>query len=304
MKTTLVIMAAWMGSRYGGLKQIDGFGPHDETILEYSVYDAIRAWFTDVVLIIRESFYEQFKEVLGNRFDDKIRVQYVFQEINPSIEWFEDIQHREKPRGTGHAVLAARDVVDSNFCVINADDYYGVDAYRQMFDWLSNKCKEDSCSMVGYILKNTLSDHGTVNRWICEVDDTWQLVNVQEWLKLWRDSATTVINPNGDSLPDTSIVSMNFWWFHQSFFNYLEDEFHKFLTVHGQDEWYEFYIPSAANNFSQNKANSCDVMISEDSWYGVTYAKDKETTQQAITKLVNEWIYPDHLWEKIPNSLL
>jgi len=297
MWASLLIMAAGMGSRYGGLKQIDWFGPHWETILEYSIYDAIRVWFDHVVLVIRESFHKQFQDVLWSKFSDKIKVDYVFQEINPKVAWFDDLPHREKPRGTGHAVLAARDVIDQPFCVINADDYYWVDWYRQMLDWLSNNCKKNTCSMIWYILKNTLSSNGTVNRWICEVDENGRLQNVAERLKIERNSPTTVINPNGVTLPDDSIVSMNFWWFHQDFFGFLETQFHTFLKEKWQLENYEFYIPAVANNFAHREWNHCDVMVSQDKWYGVTYAQDKPITQTAITSLVTQWVYPNNLWE-------
>lgn len=297
MWASLLIMAAGMWSRYGWLKQIDWFGPNGETILEYSIYDAIRVGFDHVVLVIRESFHEQFKEVLWSKFQDKIKVDYVFQEINPQVEWFDDLPHREKPRGTGHAVLAARDAIDQPFCVINADDYYWVDGYRQMLDWLSNNCKENTCSMIWYVLKNTLSENWTVNRWICEVNSDGKLLNVAERLKIERNSPTTVINPNGHTLPDDSIVSMNFWWFHQNFFWFLESEFHTFL----KDKWglenYEFYIPAAANSFAKKEGNWCDVMVSQDRRYGVTYADDKKTTQDAILGLVESGVYPNNLWD-------
>lgn len=290
-------MAAGMWSRYGWLKQIDWFGPNWETILEYSIYDAIRVWFDHVVLVIRESFHKQFQDVLWSKFADKIKVDYTFQEINPDVPWFNNLPHREKPWGTGHAVLAASNVIDQPFCVINADDYYGVDGYRQMLDWLSNNCKENTCSMIWYVLKNTLSNNGTVNRWICEVDESGKLINVAEWLKIERNSPTTVINPNGHTLPDNNIVSMNFWWFHQGFFWFLESEFHTFLKEKGQLENYEFYIPAAANNFAKSDWNSCKVMVSEDKRYGVTYADDKKTTQEAIQKLIENEVYPNNLWE-------
>ncbi len=287
-----------MWSRYWGLKQIDSFWPNWETILEYSIYDAIRAWFDHVVLIIRESFYDQFKEVLGGRFEKSIKVSYVFQEVNPKITWFENIQNRTKPWWTWHAVLSAREVVNWNFCVINADDYYWVDWFRQMHDWLSNNCKENTCSLVWYILKNTLSENGTVNRGICEVDENWKLLHVAERLKLKRSTPSTVVNPNWVTLVDDSIASMNFWWFHSSFFDNLEKEFYSFLENHWMDDWYEFYIPSAANSFSKKIWNYCDVMISQDKRYWVTYSEDKPITQKAILKLVENWIYPNKLWEK------
>ena len=297
MNTTLVIMAAWMGSRYGGLKQIDSFGPNGETILEYSIYDAIRAWFTDVVIIIRRSFEEQFKEVLGSRFDDKIRVQYAFQEINPVVEGFDSLPVREKPRGTGHAVLSAKDHIKGNFCVINADDYYGVDWYRQMHDWLLNKCKENTCSMVWYILENTLSENGTVNRGVCKVDSENNLTDIEERLKVWKISETMAAKPDGEETWLESIVSMNFWGFHATIFAVFEAEFHKFLSEQAHKEWSEFFITVPPNKFVHTPEKTCEVMVSKDKRYGVTYADDKITTQKAIKALVDDGVYPENLRE-------
>ncbi len=293
---TLIIMAAWMWSRYGWLKQIDAFGPNGETILEYSIYDAIQSWFDHVVLVIRESFHEQFQEVLWSRFDDQIKVTYVFQVINPTIEWF-DLVQREKPRGTGHAVLAAKDVFTSNFCVINADDYYWKDAFGQMSTYLSKKCKKETCSMVWYVLKNTLSPHGTVNRWICDIAENGTLTDVHERLKIEQNSPTTVINPNGHKLPLDSIVSVNFFWFHHSFFWFLEQEFHAFLAEHGQEEKYEFYLPHALNSFIHKEDQQCDMMVTQDKRHGVTYADDKPVVKEAIQWLVSSWVYPSPLRE-------
>ncbi len=297
MNTTLVIMAAWMGSRYGGLKQIDWFGPNGETILEYSIYDAIRAWFTDVVIIIRRSFEEQFKQVLGSRFDDKIRIQYAFQEINPVVEGFDSLPVREKPRGTGHAVLSAKDHIKGNFCVINADDYYGVDWYRQMHDWLLNNCKENTCSMVWYILENTLSENGTVNRGVCKVDSESNLTDIEERLKVWKISETMAAKPDGEETWLESIVSMNFWGFHATIFAVFEVEFHKFLKEQWTIEKSEFFITVPPNQFVKSVDKECKVMISNDKRYWVTYADDKTTTQKAIKALVDEGIYPENLRE-------
>ena len=297
MSTTLVIMAAWMGSRYGGLKQIDWFWPNWETILEYSIFDAIRAWFDHVVLVIRESFHDEFKEVLWNRFDDKIKVSYVYQEISPKILGFEHLPERTKPWGTWHAVLATKSVIDWPFCVINADDYYGVDGYRQMFDYLSNSCKEQTCAMVGYVLENTLSDNGTVNRWVCKLDDESNLTNIEERIKISQNSDTTASKPDGEETSLQSIVSMNFRWFHNSIFEVFEKEFHTFLEEKWDQDGSEFYITVPPNTFVHTEGKSCKVMVSEDKRYGVTYADDKDFVQKSIINLVDSWVYPNKLRE-------
>lgn len=295
MSTTLVIMAAWMGSRYWGLKQIDWFWPNWETILEYSIYDSIRSWFDHVVLVIRESFHEEFKKVLGNRFDNKIKVSYVYQEINPKVIWFEHLPERTKPWWTGHAVLATKEVINWPFCVINADDYYGVDGFRQMFDYLSNNCKSSNCAMVWYILKNTLSENGTVNRWVCKIDSDNNLKNIEERLKVSQNSKSTASKPDGEETSIDSVVSMNFRWFHNSIFEVFESEFIKFLKEKGDQEGSEFYITVPPNTFVHTQGKECKVMVSEDKRYWVTYAKDKDFVQKAITKLIDDWIYPSNL---------
>ena len=295
MQTTLVIMAAGMWSRYWWLKQIDGFGPNWETILEYSIFDAIRAWFDHVVLVIRESFHQQFKDVLGSRFDNKIKVSYVYQEINPKVAGFESLPERNKPRWTWHAVLSAKELVDWPFCVINADDYYGVDWFKQMFDFLSTRCKENTCSMVWYILQNTLSKNWTVNRGICKVDKEWNLENITERLKVSQSSDTTASKPDGEETSIKSVVSMNFRWFHQSIFDVFETKFREFLKEKWSDEWAEFYITVPPNSFVHSKEKICEVLVSEDKRYGVTYAEDKPVTQEAILDLVDRWLYPSPL---------
>ena len=295
MWNTLVIMAAGMWSRYWWLKQIDGFGPNNETLLEYSVYDAIRTWFDHVVLVIRKSFYDQFQEVLWDKFAHKIQVSYVFQEVNPSIIWFEHLPERKKPRWTWHAVLCAREVVDWPFCVINADDYYWVDGFRHMSKFLSNNCKEDTCAMVWYILKNTLSENGTVNRWICNIDSNNNLTSITERLKISQKSPTTASKHDGEETSIESIVSMNFWWFHHSIFDIFQQEFEKFLKNKWDIEWSEFYITTPPNTFVQDKNKKCRVLVSEDRRHWVTYSEDKTHTQEAIASLIKKWVYPNSL---------
>jgi len=295
MWATLLIMAAWMWSRYGWLKQIDSFGPSWETLLEYSIYDAMHAWFDHVVLVVRKEFQQEFHDKLGSRFFDHIRVDYVYQEVNPIIDWI-DLIVREKPRGTGHAVLAAKELIDQPFCVINADDYYGKDWFTSMYTFLTKKASSKTCGMIGYVLNNTLSDHGTVNRWICKLSDEWTLVSVTEHLKIGRQEDGVVRDSEEIIIDDQVIVSMNFWWYDASFFSYLEKKFHAFLEENKNEPKKEFYIPAATNDFIHESGNSCDVLVSHDAWYGVTYAADKEIVQNKISSLIKNDIYPTPLF--------
>ena len=292
MKPTLLILAAWLGSRYGGnvLKQMDHFWPNQETLLEYSVYDALRAGFGKVVFVIRESFAETFKKEIGSKFDKQIPVEYVYQDMESCIPDGFSVQHREKPRGTGHAVLVAKDVIDTPFVVINADDYYGVDAYQQMFHYLTHQDNTQECAMVWYILKNTLSPYGSVNRGVCRVDEHGVLHSVVEHLKLKHGDDGVIRDMHGDEIHDESIVSMNFWWFHPSIFWYIEKLFREFLEKQGMDPTYEFFIPSVVNNFI-HEGGVCRVMISEDNRCGVTYPDDKVYVQETLSRLIDRWVY-------------
>lgn len=292
---TLVIMAAWMWSRYGWLKQIDAFWPHGETLLEYSIFDAKRAWFSDVVLLIRESFHQQFIETFWNRFMHHIPTKFVYQEINPTIPWY-DLPVRTKPWWTWHAVLCVKDVVTWPFCVVNADDYYGRDAFVQMYTRLEQECHPHVCGMVGYYLKHTLSDHGTVNRWICTVDASSQLQSIHEHTKLQRHSLTTVVAESWQVFSDDAIVSMNMRWFDPSVFAVFEEEFYRFLDAHAHEDGAEFFITLAPHRFVRQSSTNCHVMISNDAWYGVTYSHDKPLVKKAIASLVVKGIYPERLW--------
>jgi hypothetical protein len=295
MDTTLLIMAAWMWSRYWWLKQIDAFWPHGETILEYSIYDAIQAWFTKVVLVIRKSFHEDFKQVLGDKFSDKIEVIYVFQEINPMVEWF-DLPKREKPWWTWHAVLSAEPAIHEPFCVINADDWYWRDAFVKMHTYLTIVLQEHTCSMVGYVLENTLSSHGMVNRWVCELNPDWTLYSINEHLKIgYRDDV--LCDEKGDILSKDMIVSMNFRGFHPTIFWIFNKEFRSFLQKQKDIPTSEFFITTPPNTFVHEAGKACDVLISNDAWHGVTYAEDKPYVQKAITSLVSAWKYPEILWD-------
>ncbi len=235
MKPTLLVLAAGMGSRYGGLKQLDTLGPNGESIIDYSVYDAIQAGFKKVVFVIRQSFAQQFKETFDPKLQGKIEVEYVYQELDNLPSGFKVPEGREKPWGTGHAMLMAKDAINGPFAIINADDFYGREAYQTVVDFVANSQDENEYAMVGYALDNTLSEHGTVSRGVCETDENDALVNIVERTKIgyldgkvvyWEDDKTT-------ELTGKEPVSMNFWAFKNSFFDALENGFLRFLKEKG-----------------------------------------------------------------------
>lgn len=300
-KPTLLILAAGMGSRYGGLKQVDGVGPNEEAIIEYSVYDAIRAGFGKVVFVIRESFEEAFKAKFANKFQDKIEVLYAYQAVNPVIEGVENIPHREKPWGTGHAVLSAAHLIHEPFAVINADDYYGVNAYQTIADFFKNGVAENRYAMVGFVLEKTLSDNGTVNRGICQTDENGFLTDVVERLKIRRESDGQVYFTDEDEqdypLKDDDIASMNFWGFHANFMQEAHKMFVDFVKANKENPKAEFYIPLIVNELIQAKKMDLQVLKSADQWFGVTYQADKPIVVDALETLTNNGVYPNPLWE-------
>lgn len=301
MKPTLLVLAAGMGSRYGGLKQLDPMGPNGEVVLDYSVYDAIRAGFGKVVFIIRKDFADIFKEKVGSRFEGKIEVDYAYQSLDDLPEGFTIPEGREKPWGTTHALRAARNVVNEPFAVVNADDFYGSDAFKRAADFLVKT--QDSADMahygmVGYSLDRTLSDHGDVNRGICKVQEGL-LVSVEEYVKIERESDGVVRGDNlkGERLPVDAkgLVSMNFWLFGSSFMNLLEEYFIEFLTEHGKELKSECYIPTVVDALiAKNKAD-CAVLETTSSWFGVTYPDDKPAVVASINKLIESGEYPGKL---------
>ena len=299
MKPTLLILAAGMGSRYGGLKQLDGVGPNNEAIIEYSIFDAIRAGFGRVVFVIRKDIEDVFKEKIGNQFADKIKVDYVFQELDSPIEGINEWPHREKPWGTAHAMLVAHDTIKEPFAVINADDYYGVSAYRDMAKFLSEECSPEHHAMAGYVLDNTLSDHGEVNRGICEMNDQNYLIDVVERLKIRRNEqgvAEYLEEEKRYPIPDGTLVSMNFWGFHPAIFEEIRKEFVQFVEENKENPRAEFFIPLFVNSFIKNGKIKVKVLPCEDNWYGVTYREDKEMVQKAFAKLIANGVYEEKLW--------
>ncbi|MCB0639534.1 MAG: nucleotidyltransferase [Lewinella sp.] len=299
MQPTLVILAAGMGSRYGGLKQVDGVGPHEEAIIEYSIYDAIRAGFGKVVFIIRKDIEQAVREKFAGKFEGKIAVDYVFQEMDSFVPAGMDTSHREKPWGTAHAMLVAKPAVNEPFAVINADDYYGVQAFKTIHRFLTTDCAPDHHGMVGYILRNTMSDHGTVNRGVATTDADGNLATVVERLKIAkRDGQATYLDDDGNAHPVDidSVVSMNFWGFHPAIFERTEKMFHDFVRTTAGQPKSEFLIPEVVDEMIQDGSGRCSVLTSNDKWYGVTYQEDKPMVVEAFRKLVAEGVYPERLW--------
>ncbi len=299
MKPTLVVLAAGMGSRYGGLKQIDEFGPNGEAIIDYSIYDAIRAGFGKVVFIIRQNIAEAFREFIGNKFADKIEVEYVFQELDKLPEGFTLPEGREKPWGTAHAILMAEEVVHEPFAIINADDFYGADAFKVMNDYLCT-LKNDSkdFSLLGYYVKNTLSENGSVSRGVCEVADSNWLKDINERTKIYRKDGEVVYEEDGSifSLDENSPVSMNFMGFTPIIFEHIKRLFVEFLEEKINIPKSEFYIPLALDRMVKDGIAKVKVLRTDAIWFGVTYKEDKEAAQNQLNSLIERGIYPPKLW--------
>jgi len=299
MKPTLLILAAGMGSRYGGLKQIEPVGPNGETIIEYSVFDAIRAGFGKVVFVIRESFAAEFKDRFESKLAGKIDIEYVYQEINKLPEGFKSSEDREKPWGTGHAVLMAKDIIDVPFAAINADDFYGAEAYQVIAEYLSKSVSNDSYAMVGYQLNNTLSEFGSVSRGICVTEDNNLLTKITETHKIRQEGCRTLCeseNQETIELTGKETVSMNFWGFHPSVFLNIEKQFVDFLTKNISQPKSEFYIPFVVFEMIKQGQANVEVLKADSPWFGVTYKEDKPFVIEQIRKLTDLGIYPEKLW--------
>lgn len=292
----LLVLAAGMGSRYGGLKQLDGLGPSGETILEYSIYDAIQAGFTKVVFVVRDFFLQDFKDRIGSKFEGKIELDYVCQPVNPAIEGVSDLIEREKPWGTSHAVLVAKDAIQEPFAVINADDYYGQDSFTIMARFLKEKVSDSLYCMVGYILDNTLSDQGFVNRGVCEVDEQNHLTGIVERLKIRRDGEhVTHGDPVAGELSSRSVVSMNFWGFPAEIFEPLEKGFHDFVRMNKDNPKAEYFIPLIIDDLIGKGKIALEVLTCDDRWFGVTYKEDAPSVIKAFADFAEEGKYPQPL---------
>jgi NDP-sugar pyrophosphorylase family protein len=298
MSATLLVMAAGMGSRYGGLKQIDPVGPNGETIIDYSIHDAKKAGFDKVVFIIRHAIEEEFKNFIGSRFEGVIDVEYAFQEIDKLPNGYSVPEGREKPWGTGHAILMAKDLIDAPFLVINGDDFYGQNAFTQAAKYL-NKAKDGSKAdycMVGYDLINTLSEHGTVSRGICEVDGKGNLVNVVETLKITEENDQIIDHDTQKNLNKDAIASMNMFGFTPSLFGYLEEKFKTFLNERISEEKSEYFIPQVVKELIDEEMAEVNVLRTSSKWFGITYKEDKPLVSKAVSNLVNEGVYPQKLY--------
>jgi dTDP-glucose pyrophosphorylase len=299
MKPTLLILAAGMASRYGSMKQIDGFGPNGETIIDYSIYDAIKAGFGKVVFIIKEEFLDNFKEIFEAKLNGRIETDYVFQNFDLKQYGIDIDIHREKPWGTAHAILAGRSVIKEPFCVINADDFYGFDAYEKMVHFLTNEVNGSNYSMIGYEIGKTLSDYGSVSRGVCKVDSSGNLEEVVERTKVFLNNEVIVYEEDGVQHPlDLNTrVSMNFWGFTPEVFKTTEELFRKFAIENKENPKAEFYIPFVAEMLLQSGKADFKVVPTDSKWFGVTYKQDKPIVQASIDQLVQDGVYPKTLWD-------
>ena len=290
---TLLVMAAGMGSRYGGLKQLDAVGPSDETIIDFSVYDAIRAGYNKVVFIIREDFENQFKEKISNKYEDKIKVEVVYQDLHDLPNSFSCPKDRSKPWGTGHAILAARNVISEPFAAINGDDFYGRESFKIISDHYSSM--NSGFAMAAFQLDKTLSDYGSVSRGICE-QNLNQLVTVVETHGIKKSSAGNIECDRDISLLGNELVSMNMWGFMPSIFDHLEKMFNEFLDENISDLKSEFLIPSVVNDLIEKNIEKVQVLKTKSTWFGVTYIEDKPFVKNQIKELIQTGIYPEKLF--------
>lgn len=299
MQPTLLILAAGMASRYGSLKQIQQFGPSGETIIDYSIYDAIRAGFGKIVFIIRENFAEEFKEIFESKLKGRVETAYVFQDMNAFVNGHTVPADRTKPWGTAHAVLCAKDAINEPFAVINADDFYGRDAFEKMAEFLKGECAADRYSVVGYELGKTISEYGSVSRGVCEANGDGNLAGITERTKIYLDNGK-IVYEEGDKkveLGPKTPVSMNFWGFAPSVFPVSEKLFDQFLDQKITDPKSEFFIPIVVDQFIASGTGSVKVIPTSSQWFGVTYKEDAPGVQASLSALVNKGEYPDNLWK-------
>jgi UTP-glucose-1-phosphate uridylyltransferase len=297
IKPTLLVLAAGMGSRYGGLKQIDPVGPAGETIIDYSIFDAVRAGFGKLVFVIRHDIESAFREAIGARFEKRLPVEYVFQELDKLPSGFSVPPNRKKPWGTGQAILMAADVIREPFAAINADDFYGAASFHVLAEHLRSGSAD--YAMVGFVLRNTLSEFGSVARGACQVGPDGYLQTVTELTKIEKDGVgAKYIDSVGamQRLSGDEPVSMNMWGFTPSLFPHLQEQLIQFLKQHGQEEKSELYIPSVVNELVRARQERCKVLRTTDSWFGVTYREDRPFVVEGIQKLIARGDYPKALW--------
>ncbi len=299
MKPTLLILAAGMASRYGSMKQIDGFGPHGETIIDYSIHDAIRAGFGKISFIIREEFLDSFKAIFEPKLAGRVETDYVFQNFDLKPFGIDKTIERAKPWGTAHAVLAARNQVKENFCVINADDYYGYDAFEKMAKFLTTEADDTHYALIGYQIDKTLSDYGSVSRGVCEVNAAGNMTEVNERTEVYFTDGGKVAYKDSTGehpLPNDTRVSMNFWGFTPAVFQQSEPMFREFVEANEANPKAEFFIPLVADKLIKTGTASFKVIPTASKWFGVTYKEDKPIVQKSISELVENGTYPANLW--------
>lgn len=305
-KPVLVIMAAGMGSRYGGLKQIDPVDEQGDIIMDFSIYDAVKAGFEKVVFIIKKENEADFKEAIGNRVGQHVETAYVFQELTNLPEGFSVPEGRVKPFGTGHAVLSCIDEIDGPFAVINADDYYGAHAFQEIYDYLTSHSDDEKYRycMVGYRLGNTLTDNGHVARGVCSADENGYLTDICERTQIEKKgNGAAYTEDDGETwveIPMDAVVSMNMWGFSNSMLKELKDRFPKFLeeNLKANPMKCEYFLPFVVDELLKEDKATVEVLKSEDKWYGVTYKEDKAVVTAAIKRMKDSGMYPQNLWEE------
>ncbi len=303
-KPVLVIMAAGMGSRYGGLKQIDPIDKQGQIIMDYSIFDAKKAGFEKIVVIIKEVNEKDFREAIGNRLSDHIEVEYVYQNITNIPEGFEVPEGRQKPWGTGHAILSCIDVVDGPFAVINADDYYGREAFQLIYDYLTTHEDDEKYryTMVGYQLKNTVTEHGHVSRGVCEIDEQGHMISITERTRIEKHGEEIAFTDDDgktwNNLHEDTVVSMNMWGFSASALQELKARFPEFLEqgIKSNPLKCEYFLPSVVSDLLKEEKATVEILTSTDKWYGVTYKEDKPMIESAIEGMKVEGKYPELLW--------
>jgi hypothetical protein len=296
-KPSLIILAAGMASRYGSMKQVQGFGPSGETIMDYSIFDAIRSGFGKIIFIIRREFAENFKNIFEPKLKGRIETEYVYQELDSFIGGHSIPEGRTKPWGTAHAVLCAKDATKENFAVINADDFYGKNAFQNAAAFLHVGCNEKTFAIVGYDLVKTLSDHGSVNRGVCGLDHEGNLATIAERINIAKQGDKIICEDGLEpkELPVKTKVSMNFWCFHPSYFEFAGTLFANFLQEHGNELKSEFFIPLVADEFIKERGQ-VQIIPTSSSWFGVTYKEDAPFVEQSLRSLIAAGEYPDNLW--------
>lgn len=299
-KPTLLILAAGMGSRYGGIKQMDNFGPNGETIIDYSIFDAIASGFGKIVFIIRKDFAEEFESIFNKKLENAgVEIAYVYQELDSFLGKKELPAERQKPWGTAHAVLCAKDEIEGPFAIINADDFYGKEPFELMHTFLQSECDKNRAAVMGYEINKTLSRHGSVSRGVCTVDELGNLETITERTKIsitGNDIAFTDDEGEQHVMRENTPVSMNFWGFDSSIFDLMETMFDRFLEDNLNKPKAEFLIPSVADYYIANQMGTVKVIPTTEQWFGVTYQEDAPMVKESLKQLIENGVYPATLW--------